>query len=41
MLTKYYDNKYRVKDKNPIANICSDNINEASEKIREVFQSQI
>jgi tRNA 2-selenouridine synthase len=41
MLTKYYDNKYRVKDKNPIANICSDNINEASEEIREVFQRQI
>jgi hypothetical protein len=27
-----------VKEKVPIANICSDNIDEASEKIKEIFQ---
>jgi tRNA 2-selenouridine synthase len=33
MLTRYYDLKYRVKDKNPLAEICSDNIENAVENV--------
>jgi len=37
MLTKYYDFKYRVKNRNPVADICSDDIDNAICEVKEVY----